>query len=152
MSARDLPEPPVTSRYGRLFWAGVGIGWALIGFGVVGALRDAARTNPPELVLWLLGSLVAHDLVIAPATFAVGAALRRSAPRSLLRPLQAALILSGIFVLFSITLLGGWGRDAGNPSILPRNYAAGLLVALAVVWGATSALAVIGWLRRRRIR
>lgn len=142
-------DRPDTSRYGRLFWASVAVGWGIMAFGVVGALVDGGRTNPPELGLWLAGSLVAHDLVIAPATFAVGMAVRRLAPPGIRAALQAALILSGIFVLFSIPLLGGFGRNEANPSILPQDYAAGLLLVLAVVWGASTALAIVGWLRRR---
>jgi hypothetical protein len=36
----------------------------------------------------------------------------------------------------------GYGRQPGNPSLLPRNYAAGLAAYLAAIW--TVALAIVG--------
>jgi hypothetical protein len=46
-------------------------------------------------------------------------------------------------------LVRGFGDDPANPSLFPRNYGAGLLAALAVVW---LAVAAAGLLTRRRRR
>jgi hypothetical protein len=47
--------------------------------------------------------------------------------------------------LFSVPMLFGWGAQPDNPSFLPRNYAVGLALVLAVVWGLAAAMV----LRRR---
>ena len=41
-------------------------------------------------------------------------------------------------------VVAGFGRDSGNPSLFPRDYAAGLVTAVAIVWLAVAArLAVL---------
>ncbi|HLM63340.1 MAG TPA: hypothetical protein VK306_03495 [Acidimicrobiales bacterium] len=42
----------------------------------------------------------------------------------------------------------GYGRNAGVPSLLPRNYATGLLAALALTWLLAASWIALG--RRRR--
>jgi hypothetical protein len=59
-----------------------------------------------------------------------------------------AAIVSGILALVSLPPL--LGDPADNPSLLPRNYVAGLVVALVAVWGATATWIVVSVARRRR--
>lgn len=143
---------PAPEQHGRMFWASLAVGWAVIAFGVGGAVLDAGRTNPPALALWLAGSLVAHDLVIAPVVFAMGIAIRRAVPGWARAAVQAGLIVTGVVVLYSIPLLGGFGRDAGNPSVLPGSYGPALLVVLGLVWAGAGAVLAWGWRRRSRAR
>ena len=140
--ARDLPSGP-------LFWTAVIVGWGIILFGVGGALVDARFTHPRSMAIWIVGVLIAHDFVLAPLVFAVGKGLRRVASGADRRLLQACLFLFGIFVLVSIPVLGRFGQRPDNPTLLPRDYAVGLIVSLGVVWaGTTAVFLVIG--RRRR--
>jgi hypothetical protein len=135
------------SEYGRVFWALGGIGWGLMAFGTWGILARARATEPPELAAWVVGAAVVHDLVVAPVVFSVGRAVGR-ATRGLPRAaIQAALVLTGILVLYSIPVVGGLGRLEDNPSLLPREYGTSLVVLLAAVWGLTGAALV--WARPR---
>jgi hypothetical protein len=136
------------SEYGRVFWALGGIGWALMAFGVWGILKEARATAPPELAAWIIGAAVAHDLVVAPVVFSVGRTVAR-ASRGLPRAaIQVGLVLTGILVLYSIPVVGEFGRLGDNPSLLPRTYGASLVVLLASVWGVMGAAIVWGWRRR----
>lgn len=147
-------EGPLTSRAradlpkGPIFWLAVIAGWSIIGFGVVGGLSEANRTHPRSWAIWLVGCLVVHDFVLAPAVFTIGRVLRRSASGAVRRMLQAALVVSGVLLLLSVPVLGGLGRRADNPTLLPRNYAIGLLVALVATWICTAAVSIIAWVRR----
>lgn len=133
---------------GRLFWTSVLVGWAIIAFGIFGALSQANRSHPRSVLIWLVAGLIAHDMLVAPIVFTAGRALRRVVPGRVRAAVHAGLILTGVFVIASIPVLGGFGRRADNLTILPRNYVVGLLVVLAVVWLATAA--AMTWACRRR--
>lgn len=151
------PASQEAPRYGRLFWALLPVGAALIAWGVVGLLRDADLTAPVSWLRWFLGGLLAHDLLLAPVIFAVGLATRRL-PAALRPAVRAALIVSGTLVLLSVPLLLGYGRatQPGNVSLLPGDYPANLALVLAAVWLIAMAWALrgpvsraIAWRRRR---
>jgi hypothetical protein len=140
-------------RYGRLFWTLLPVGALLIAWGVLGLFRQAASTVPASWLGWFLGGLLAHDLLLAPAIFAVGlATLRLRAP--LRPPARAALIVSGTLVLMSVPLLLGYGRatQPGNSSLLPGDYPANLIAVLAAVWTVAAAWALRELARRRTAR
>jgi hypothetical protein len=136
-------------EHGRLFWASLVIGWTAIGFGVVSVLDHAGTTHPLAFTAYLLGALAAHDFVLIPVVLGFGIVVGRRIPARVRGPFLAAMVVSGVLVLASYPELGGFGRLAGNPSLLPRDYAAGLSLALTVVWAATAVL-VAGRIRRRR--
>jgi hypothetical protein len=117
------------------------LGWLVILYGVWGLFDASQRTNPDQWVRWFLGSLVAHDLVIAPLTFATGAFLVKRVRGSLRGSLQAGLIASAIIVLTVWPLVRGYGLREDNPSALPNNYVAGLMLVLTVVWSGVAILA-----------
>lgn len=131
---------------GKAFWICLAAGWAVIGYGIFGTLRDAARTRPENFALWFVGSAVVHDALIAPVVFLVALGLvRLVSPR--IRPvIQAGLIVAGSVTVVSLPFVLGRGGAPGNPSALPRNYTAGLLIILGVI-AAVTALAA-----RRRVR
>jgi hypothetical protein len=146
-----VTQPPSRApRYGRLFWMLLPVGLLLIGWGVLGLLRQAASTVPASWLGWFLGGLLAHDLPLAPAIFAVGLATRRL-PTALRPPVRAALIVSGTLALMSLPLLLGYGRatQPGNTSVLPGDYPANLTIVLAVVWIIAGACALRGLARSR---
>ena len=120
------------------------LGWGLIAFGVGGLIHSSSRTHPDQWVKWFLGSLVAHDLIVAPVVFAIGTALVARIPPPRRAPIQGGLIATGIITLMSWPFLRGYGRNPSNPSVLPNNYAVNLVIVLAVVW------AVVGLLSLRR--
>jgi hypothetical protein len=145
---RRVATEPATPG-GPVFWAAVAIGWALMAFGVVGAFDNAQDSHPRSLTIWIVGCLAVHDLLIAPAVFAIGGALRRALAPPIRAIVQGALIVSAVIVIVSIPVVGRFGVTTDNPSALPRNYTAGALGALVVVWIATAAVLVVAWRRSR---
>jgi hypothetical protein len=132
----------------RSFWVCLALGWVVMGYGVWGLLDNASRTNPDQWIRWFTGSLIVHDLVVAPVTFAVGALVVGRIPSRFRAPFQGGLIASAIIVLTTWPLVRGYGLRADNPSALPNNYLAGLAFVLAVVWSAVAVIAVRSWRRR----
>ena len=131
------------SSRGPLFWVSAVAGWALIGWGVRGALHHHIDTRPAELARFFFGGVVLHDLVLVPLVLIAGVVLGRTVRSRWKAPVQAALIISGCAALFAWPEVRGYARVLHNPSSLPHNYTAGLLVVVAVVWVGSLALALV---------
>jgi hypothetical protein len=142
------PADDTTSRRGLI--AGLILGLPVMAYAVRGALVDAADTHPAELARWVVGLAVLHDLVVVPVVLAVGVALRRRVPAPAWPPVRAALFASAVLVAVGWPFVGGFGRNAGVPSLLPRDYAAGLAMALVAVWLVAAAWIGVAVLRLRR--
>jgi hypothetical protein len=140
----DEPVPPARRR---IFWSCALLGWGVMAFGVAGLINESSRTRPDQWVRWFFGALLAHDAVAAPITFAVAAVIVARVPRSWRAAVQAWLFASAVIVLTTWPFLRGYGRSSINPSILPNNYARGLLLVLALLLGAS---AIAGWSASRR--
>jgi hypothetical protein len=130
------------------FWASAGAGWALIVWGARGALHHRIDTRPGQLVRFLLGGALAHDLLLAPAVLLTGVLLARSVGGRWRAPVQTALFISGTLILFTYPALRGYGRALHNPTSLPHNYAANLTVVLAAVVIGTAVAALVNASRR----
>jgi len=137
-------------KRGWLFWATAAAGWALILWGVRGALHHHVDTRPGQLVRFLIGGALAHDLVLAPVVLLTGVLLARSVPGRGRAPIQAALLIAGTLLLFTYPELRGYGHALHNPTSLPHNYAANLAVVVAAVVIVTIAAAVVGVSANRR--
>jgi hypothetical protein len=115
-----------------LFGAG---GLTVLAVGVAGVVRHSAQTRPSEWGTYLVGGLLAHDAVIAPVTAVVSWLLVRLLPARVRPAVMAGLFVSASLALVAIPVVGGYGRLANNPSILPsHHYARALLVAVGSVW------------------
>ena len=126
----------------RGLWIGVGLGAPLIALAAVDALASSRDTRPRELLLWLLAVLVLTDLLVLPTALGFGHLVRG-------RPwMRWAMSCAAIVVLVSWPFVRGYGRDSHNPSALPRNYAAGSIIAIAGV----AATAGVGALAARGVR
>jgi hypothetical protein len=136
VDARGLPE--TTSRRGLLI--GLALGLPVLGYGLRGAVIDAADTHPPELARWVIGAALVNDLVVVPMAAAVALVVRRFTPRRAWPPVRAGLATTAIFVAVGWPFVRGYGHDPTNPSLLPRNYGAGVAAAVGVVW-----LVVAAW-------
>lgn len=136
-------------RRGPWFWASAAVGWALILWGVRGALHHAIDTRPGQLARFLLGGALAHDLILAPVTLVVGGLIARRVHGRWRTPLQAGLFISAVLVLFAYPLLRGYGRVLNNPTSLPHNYAVNLAVVLVAVVVVTAAVALASASRPR---
>lgn len=130
-----------TSRRGLVI--GLVLGVPVMLFGVRSALLDARDTRPVELTRWLIGSAVAHDLVLLPLVGALAWTLRRVVPAPAWPAVRAGAIVAGTLALVAWPYARGYGASAGNPSLLPRDYVLGpLLVGAATV--AVTALVAFG--------
>lgn len=138
-------EPAAPS--GVAFWVCAAVGLAITGFGVGGLVT---QLEGPALMSWLKvagGGLVAHDLLFAPLVVAGSVLLVRVVPASVRAPVQGALIVSCALIAIAIPVVGGYGRLANNPSLLPSDhYGLRLAGALAAVWAVA---AVVVWMRTR---
>lgn len=139
-AARDAPGGP-------LFWLSTAIGGGIILFGVLGLLRHHEQTVPSNWLKFVLGAVVAHDALWAPAVGLASLAFVRVVPGRVRPALQGTLLVSAAVVLVSIPVLTGRGRNPNNPSILPGHYGTALLEVLAVVWAAGAVAALLA-LRR----
>lgn len=99
---------------------------------------------------FVVGLALVHDLVLAPLVVLVGWGVVRLVPARARGAVQAALIASAVVALFAVPFVRGYGRVSTNPSILPRNYAHGTLVVVALVWLAAPVALVIRWRSDRR--
>ena len=130
-------------RPGARFWISAAAGWAVIAFGLRGILEHSLDTRPANLARFVVGGALLHDLVVAPLVILLGVLVARAVPRRARAVVQAALVVSGIVALFSYPLVRAYGLAANNPTSLPHNYAANLLVVLGVVWAAAAAILVL---------
>ncbi|MEP7059473.1 MAG: hypothetical protein ABI828_01970 [Actinomycetota bacterium] len=139
-----------TSRYGPVFWAAVAVGWMAIAFGAVSALTHWGAVDPPQFLVWIVGLALLHDLVMAPVVSLAGRTLKGARRRWWLGAVEAALAVSAVITLFAVPFVMGWGRQADNPSLLPRNYGFGLILILGSVW-AVAGIRLLGRRRRREV-
>jgi len=76
--------------------------------------------------------VVLHDFVLVPVTLLLGLALIRLLPANLRASVAGGLVVLGTVTLMAVPVLGGWGANADNPTILDRNYPVGWLVVAGV--------------------
>lgn len=130
----------------RWRWPLYALGTAMMAWGAWGQVHGADTKPARVAVLWVASAL-GHDLVIAPVVVVVGLLVRRLPRRGVV---QGALLVAGGLVLVAVPALGRFGARADNPSVLPRDYRAGLLVALGVVAVVAGTVALLS--RRRGAR
>ncbi len=137
-----------TSRRGLV--VGLVVGVPVMLFGVRSALLDAHDTHPAELTRWLIGSAVAHGLVLLPVVGAVAWALGRVVPAPAWPAVRGGAIVAGTLALISWPFARGYGASPGNPSLLPRDYVLGPLLVEVTVVAVTAAVALTAVAVRRR--
>ncbi|MGW6442833.1 hypothetical protein [Lentzea sp. NPDC055074] len=96
-----------------------------------------------ELLAWLAGGVVLHDFLIAPLVGVSGLVVRRPS-------IGVGLAVSGVVGLVAVPLL--WREHSGpvNPGLHDRDYPAGVLVVLGVIWASVALYEVAVHLRKRR--
>ena len=111
------------------------LGVAVAAYGAWLLLQEGADNSWADLVdtaVWLAGGVVLHDFVLVPLTLLLGLALIRLLPENLRAPVAGGLVVLGTVTLMAVPVLGGWGANADNPTILDRNYRVGWLVVAGV--------------------
>jgi len=125
---------PAAERRGAGFWISAAIGWAIIGWGIRGALHHHIDTRPRQLVDFFVGGALVHDLLFAPLVLILGLLVARLVPGRWRAPVQTAAIISGCLALFAWPEIRDYAKVNHNPTSLPYNYTANLAVVVAVVW------------------
>ena len=150
MSVQPRPDEPrlgADEVGGPRFWICAALGGGVIAFGLIGLLGDPRAGSLTSWLTFLLGGLFLHDGVLAPAVVGASVTLALLAPRRVRPALQVTAFIAGMILLVAIPVVGTWGELPGNPSLLPRDYGAGLAVALGIVL-LTGAVAAMRALRR----
>lgn len=125
------------------------VGGLIMAYAVLGAVTDADVKI--GALFFLVGALVAHDLVLLPVTIGVGVLIGRVVPRRVRGLVRAGLVVSLAVTVVAFPLVLGRGRLADNASLLPLHYGRGLLEIYGVIWGAVAvAVAVRAWPDRSR--
>jgi hypothetical protein len=138
---------------GRLFWIATAVGWAVMAGAVIGAFGDRRDAQPIVLARWLVGSALLHDLLWLPIVAVVGVVLARVGRGGRVPgPVRWAVATSAVLVLIAWPFVRGYGRNRGNPSLLPRNYAHGLVAYLVLTWLLAGVAMGVGRWRAGRTR
>jgi len=130
-------------RAGPLFWVSAAAGWAVIAWGLRGVFVHSLDTRPANLAKFVVAGALLHDLLIAPLVIGAGVLVARAVPGRARAVVQGALAVSAIVALFSYPLVRAYGLAAHNPTSLPRNYTANLLVVLGLVWAIAAGLVLL---------
>jgi hypothetical protein len=120
------------------------VGVVATAYGVL-LLLDLGWDNLVATGTWLIGGVVLHDAVLAPATILVcfvGLSLGQWRGA-----FAAGLLTLGTITLTAVPVLSGGGVRADNSTLLDRPYWAGWFFVTAMV---CSGVGVIGWLFARR--
>jgi hypothetical protein len=127
---------------GRIALGAAGI--SVAGWGVWTLLTNQRPDQLIAAATWLAGGVVAHDFILAPVVLGAGWLLLRLPPPWVRGPATAGAVILGTATLVALPVLGGWGRRADNPSLLPRDYWSGwVAVATIVAIGVVAAAMVV---------
>lgn len=114
------------------------IRWALVlagvALGAYGALLLWDNPSVLPIVRWALLAVVVHDFVFAPLCAAAGLAGRTLIPVRWRPPVAVAALCSVVLALLAIPVYTKPGLRPDNLSVLDRDYAVGLWLAIAAVW------------------
>lgn len=129
-TGRPGSDPPASGRRLRL-WRGVlgGFGTVVLAIGVVVLVVEVPAVRYPGVAAWLLGALVAHDVVVAGAVFAVGLLLRRARWRPVTTAIVGgAAVVGAIVALVAVPAAVKAAIGTANPTVLPLDYVGNLLM------------------------
>lgn len=124
-------------------------GLAALAWGLVLAVQFALHSfhDGRSAIAFFVGGPILHDAVVAPLVGVIGLLISGLMGQHWRTPVRLGAAISGVLTLVAVPAI--WRTYAGqhNPGLDDRDYTAGLLIALAVVW-----LGVVGWglLRQRR--
>jgi hypothetical protein len=138
-------------RTARIVLAVVGV--VVIAFGAWVLITSVRPNRIGGLAVWLIAAVVLHDAVLSPFVLAVGAGLRR-AGRALrvwvLVVVQAAVVLGSVLALVVVAEIVAKSEGTKNPTVLPFDYTARLLVVEGVLIAVVVVALVVGAVTARR--
>ncbi|NRD27039.1 hypothetical protein [Frigoribacterium sp. VKM Ac-2836] len=131
----------------------IALGVALIGLGGW-VLTDTVNPNRyGGLLLWLVGSVVVHDAVLAPVVAVVSLVVRRTGRRvrpAILWIVQGAVVVGAIFSLVVVPEIVAKAKGPKNETVLPFDYGLRLAVLWLVIAALTAGLVALYLARRRQ--
>lgn len=125
-------------------------GLAAVAYGAQGLLTAGDRVPLGSWLTWFVGSVLVHDLVVAPLWIGLGWLAARLLPRAARPAVAVGGAVSGVLVLVALPFVLGFGADPANPSFLPREYGRDLVLLVAAVWLAAAVRATVAVHRARR--
>jgi hypothetical protein len=148
-----LVKPETPRRPGPLAIVTIAIGALVLLFGFFGLIFiDPERTNPLNFFKWFGGGIIAHDGLVAPLVAVVALGIARFVPSRIKAPVQGALFASAVVVGTTFPFWRGYGRRPDDPSALPNDYVAGVLIVLGLIWITAALFMAVAWRRRRHSR
>jgi hypothetical protein len=145
--------PPAAGRGVRLTRALlVVLGVALIGLGGYVLTETVSPTRYTGLLVWLIGSVIVHDAILAPLVVVAALAVRRTGrrvPAAVIALVQSAVVVGVVMSMIVVPEIVAKAKGPKNETVLPFDYA-GRLGVMWLVIVLLTALAVVVYLVRTR--
>lgn len=129
------------------------VGVLVIAFGAYVMVTTVRPNRIWGLATWLLGAVVLHDAILSPFVVAVGMLLRRTG-RTIrvwaLVVVQAAVVVGSVLALVVLPEIAAKRHGQKNPTVLPFDYGARLLLVEGVLLAVVLAVLVVAVVRARR--
>lgn len=131
------------------------VGVLVIAFGAYVLVTTVRPNRIWGLATWLLGAVVLHDAILSPFVVGVGLLLRRTG-RTLrawaLVVVQAVVVLGSVLALVVLPEIAAKAHGQKNPTVLPFDYGARLLLVEGVLLLVVVAVLVVAARRPARVR
>lgn len=120
-----------------------------LGSGLYGAwlLLDLGGENLRATGTWLIGGVVLHDAVLAPATILLAYLAARALGRAIPVPVVVGTVVLASATLIAVPVLGREQARPDNPTLLDRDY----LLGWSVLAGLTLLIVVVALVRSRHL-
>jgi hypothetical protein len=129
------------------------VGVLVVAFGAYVLVTTVRPNRIWGLATWLIGAVVLHDAILSPFVVAVGLLLRRTG-RTLgvwaLVVVQTAVVLGSVLALVVLPEIAARRHGQKNPTVLPFDYGARLLLVEAALLLVVVVVLVIAGARARR--
>jgi hypothetical protein len=112
-----------------------GLGLAVAAYGAWLLLGDDLA-DLVTIAVWLAAGVVLHDFVLVPLTLGVSWLGLRVLPDGSRAAASAGLVVLGTLTVLAVPVLGRWGANTDNTTILDRHYGLG--------WLAIAGLTIMG--------
>ena len=133
------------------------VGVLLIALGGYVLTQTVRPNRYGGLLVWLIGSVIVHDAILAPLVAGVSLVVRRAGRRvrpAVLAIVQTAVVVGAILSIVVVPEIIAKARGTKNDTVLPFDYGARLGVMWLVI-AVLTALVATGWVilaRRREAR
>ncbi|MCT9620755.1 MULTISPECIES: hypothetical protein [unclassified Curtobacterium] len=131
------------------------VGVLVIAFGAYVLVTTVRPNRIWGLATWLLGAVILHDAILSPFVVGVGLLLRRTG-RTLrawaLVVVQAVVVLGSVLALVVLPEIAAKAHGQKNPTVLPFDYGARLLLVEGVLLLVVVVVLVVAARRPARVR